>query len=122
MSAWLCGNKTLSLCVDVLKEEKGYSEDCQVLLEELSELNTRSLDCRYGKSVQHILSDKEYVCLDVDDGQKYKSVCCYLYQTCECDANYDDSLFKSLEDYVNENEDEFEAVYDVYEWDIDRVK
>lgn len=120
MSAWLCGNGTLSLCVDVLKSMDEYvDEEELVLLNRLSDLNTKSLICRYGKREHQILKDRMYISLDVDDGQRYKSVCCYIYQTCECDSNYDEPLFKSLVEWSDENEECFESLSDDYFWDID---
>ena len=127
MSAWLCGNKTLSLCVDVIKSDEfkekyctGYEdEDAFEILKELAYLNTLSLNSRYGNRGGHILVDKQYLPLEVDDGQKYKSVCCYLYQTCECQDNYNHPLFKALNDWSNENEKKYEKEWDKYSWDID---
>lgn len=51
----------------------------------------------------------------VEDGQKYKSVCCYLYQTCECKENYEHptfnlNLFKNR-NYTIRNLAEFSSYY-----------
>lgn len=127
MSAWLCGNKTLSLCVDIIKSEgfTDYDEDDYQskseleLLNELSSLNTNSLNCRYGKRQSNILQDREYIPLDVEDGQRYKSVACYLYQTCECNKNYHHPLFRGLNRWRNDNEVRYEELWDKYHWDID---
>lgn len=129
MSAWLCGNKTLSLCVDVIKSdeykekydlEKKYSDkDPLEILTELSNLNTKSLNCRYGFHESNILKDKKYIPLSVDEGQKYKSVHCYLYQTCECKENYEHPLFKGLTDWCEDNFEKYEFERDNYYWDID---
>ena len=130
MSAWLCGLGTLSLCVDVLKSKEfqeeydigdfaDYSED--ELLKELSYLNTKSLDCRYGKSVSHILEHKKYIRLNVSDAQRYKSVRCYLYQTCECDENSLHPLFSTLGAWSDVHEDDFEDDWGSVHWDIDNV-
>jgi hypothetical protein len=86
----------------------------------LSDLNTKSLNCRYGKSSSHILKQRCYQVLDVDDGQRYKSVRCYLYQTCECLENEEHPLFKSLENWSN-NTDEYDNVWDEYYWDLDNL-
>lgn len=128
MSAWLCGNKTLSLVVDVIQSGEfieGY-DDAEFhnrteheLINILSDLNTQSLDCRYGKYEGHILQNREYIKLDVDDGQRYKSVGCYLYQTCECSEIVESPLFKALDDWYNDNTPEFEDKWDQYHWDID---
>ena len=129
MSAWLCGNKTLSLCVDVIKSDEFKKEfdvngeycerDVLELLYELSYLNTKSLDARYGVSEDNILKDKEYVSLNVDDGQRYKSVCCYLYQTCESEESCNDPLFQLLDYWCEDKRKVFEEVVDNYYWDID---
>ena len=118
MSAWLCGNGTLSLCVDVIKradfqefDVENYADKSnEELIEILSELNTKSLDCRYGKSETHILQHREYVSINVTDGQRFKSVGCYTYQTCECPANENHPLFKALENWYIAHEEEFDPV------------
>lgn len=128
MSAWLCGNKTLSLCVDVIRrddfkefDECGYAcKDDDELISLLSFLNTKSLNCRYGESDEHILKDRGYVSLSVDDGQRYKSVHCYLYQTCECNDVCEHPLFKGLEGWCDVHDDEFEKDWGKYQWDIDK--
>ena len=123
MSAWLCGNKTLSLCVDVIKQYKlgGYEEKSnKELMNILSDLNTKSLNYRYGENDDHILENREYVKLDVEDGQKHKSVSCYLYQTCEDPENIKHPLFEALDSY---REVYFEKyVNGDYYWDIDIVE
>lgn len=127
MSAWLCGNKTLSLVVDVIKSDsfKKYDDnmfqyiDNEELIDILSELNTMSLNCRYGKHDSNILHDREYVKLNVDDGQRFKSVSCWLYQSGECYNSYDDDLYQALEAWCDDNELKYNENYDEYEWDID---
>lgn len=65
MSAWLCENKTLSLVVDIIKsnEFQAYDKECYGLKDTfelmclLSNLNTKSLDCRYGYSEDNILKN-----------------------------------------------------------------
>lgn len=131
MSAWLCGKGTLSCVVDIIhskdfKEnydtEKCYSSKSnEELINILSDLNTKSLNCRYGKDVNHILSDEDrvYVPLNVPFGQKFKSLCCYTYQTCECDENYSHPLFKALDKFEDCNYEKFQDDWEDYHWDID---
>ena len=121
MSAWLCGNLTLSCCVDVIKEYrlgKYYEKSKEELIDILSDLNTKSLNCRYGVSRYHILENRKYISLDVSDAQKYMSVRCYLYQTCECEENEEHPLFKALQEYVEENL-KYENERDNCHWDLD---
>lgn len=127
MSAWLCRNGTLSLCVDVIKSDdfKEYSQEYQSkskdeLIEILADLNTKSLDARYGESEYHILKNPQYIGLDVEDGQKHKSVACYTYQTCESDYCCEHPLFIALEKWWADTEDEYDSIWDQYAWDIDR--
>ena len=125
MSAWLVGNNTLSLCVDVIKSDdfKPYdtgnyaAKSKEELIDILSDLNTKSLNCRYGENPSHILKNRGYTPLDVEDGQRHKSVACYLYQTCECPEIVKHSLFDSL---LKWEEDNFEKYLNGnYQWDID---
>ena len=126
MSAWLCEKGTLSLVVDVIKCDsfKNYdvgnyaNKSNEELLGILSDLNTKSLNCRYGKSEDNVLQNREYVSLDVEDGQKYKSVCCYLYQTCECLDIVEHPLFSALDKWRMDNR-EYEDYKGEYYWDID---
>ena len=128
MSAWLCENLTLSCCVEVIKSDgfkdydvEGYAQKSnQELIEILSDLNTKSLDCRYGKSPSHILEERHYCPLNVDDGQRHKSVCCYLYQTCECSENEEHPLFKALDEWADDNDSKFN--WDNYYWDLDNPR
>ena len=130
MSAWLCRNGTLSLCVDVIKRDdfkefdvENYADKSnEELIEILSELNTKSLDCRYGKSDSHILLNKRYIPFDIEDGQRFKSVSCYLYQTCECEENWDHPLYKGLDEWYLANENKFAPSWKKYEWDIDNPR
>ena len=127
MSAWLCGNKTLSLCVDVIKSDEfeeydiwNYRlEENSELMDLLSELNTKSLNCRYGEDESHILKLRDYVNLDVSAAQRHKSVRCYLYQTCECPENQNHPLFESLEKWSMYTYSKYEIEHDKCEWDID---
>jgi len=127
MSAWLCHNKTLSCVVDVIKsddfkeyDKENYAEKSnEELINILSDLNTKSLNCRYGENEYHILQDREYIKLDVDDGQRYKSLSCYTYQTCECPENNNHPLFHALESWEIDNESKYETVWSQYHWDID---
>lgn len=127
MSAWLCENKTLSLVVDIIKSDEfqAYDDECYGLKDTfelmclLSNLNTKSLDCRYGYSEDHILKNIRYIPLDVSDAQRHKSVRCYLYQTCECSENEEHPLFKALEEWSDDTYDKFEPEHDKCEWDID---
>lgn len=130
MSAWLCGNLTLSACVEIIKsddfqfyDDGTYSDKSNSeLMDILSDLNTKSLNCRYGKSRNHILEERHYCPLNVDDGQRYKSVSCYLYQTCECQENEEHPLFKALENWVEDNEDNYDSVWMEYYWDLDNPR
>lgn len=127
MSAWLCGNKTLSLVTDIIKSEEfqKYDLDGYNLLNNselmgiLSDLNTKSLNCRYGYSEDNILKDISYIPLEVSDSQKHKSVRCYLYQTCECLENEEHPLFIALDKWSEDNYDKYEAEHSLCEWDID---
>lgn len=132
MSAWLCGNKTLSCVVDIIQSndfKKNYdiaNEYCNKekneLIDILSDLNTKSLNCRYGASEDNVLKDRKYVYLNVPIGQKFKSVSCYLYQTCECEDNLSNPLFHLLEKWSDDRFDLFECDWDKYEWDIDSIQ
>ena len=128
MSAWLCRKGTLSLVVDVIKSDdfKEYSQEYQSkskdeLIEVLADLNTKSLDYRYGESEYHVLQDRTYISLDVEPGQRHKSVGCYTYQTCEDPANDEHPLFAALEKWYADNDEKYDAIWDQYEWDIDRA-
>ena len=128
MSAWLCENGTLSLVVDVIKSDSFKEYDVEnyadknnkELVDILSDLNTKSLNCRYGKSEDNILQNREYINLNVEDGQKYKSVCCYLYQTCECLDIVEHPLFSALDEWRMNNR-QYEDYKGLYHWDIDRM-
>lgn len=127
MSAWLCRKATLSLVVDVIKSDdfKEYDVDGYAnkskddLIEILADLNTKSLNCRYGKSPYHILKNREYINLNVDEGQRHKSVACYLYQTCECEEILEHSLFKALSKWNGDGRGKYEPTWSQYHWDID---
>lgn len=126
MSAWLCENKTLSLCVDVIKSDDfklydvgNYGEKTEEeLIQILTDLNTKSLNARYGESEYNVLKNPKYINLNVDDGQKHKSVACYTYQTCEAEYCREHPLFQSLEEWERANQ-QHEDYWDLYEWDID---
>ena len=128
MSAWLCENGTLSLVVDVIKSDSFKEYDVEnyadknnkELVDILSDLNTKSLNCRYGKSEDNILQNREYINLNVEEGQKYKSVCCYLYQTCECLDIVEHPLFSALDEWRMDNR-QYEDYKGLYHWDIDRM-
>ena len=129
MSAWLCGNKTLSLCVDVIKSEefKKYDTDevyssmqSLELVELLSDLNTKSLNCRYGVNKKmNVLSNKQYIPLNVSDAQKHKSVRCYLYQTCESEECCQHPLFKLLKEWSEDVYEKYSPFHKECEWDMD---
>lgn len=122
MSAWLCGNLTLSCCVDVIKKYMlgaYYEKTEEELIDILADLNTQSLNCRYGERMGNILENREYIKLDVSDAQKYKSVRCYLYQTCECKETVEHPLFKALHHFTEEYLMEFDKEWDNCHWDID---
>lgn len=129
MSAWLCGNGTLSLVVDVIKSDgfneydtEGYSNKSnEELIGILSDLNTKSLNCRYGQSEDNILQNRKYLSIDVGEGQRHKSVTCYLYQTCECIDIVEHPLFKALDKWRMDawENDDGSIVHGDYYWDID---
>ena len=128
MSAWLCRNKTLSLCVDVIKsddfqayDEHNYSQKSnEELIQILTDLNTESLTYLYGENDEYcVLKNPEYIKLDVEDGQKHKSVACYTYQTCESPFCREHPLFQALEKWEADNLPLYETSWDLYEWDID---
>ena len=130
MSAWLCKKGTLSLVADTIKSDdfkeydtENYSEkETSELMEILSDLNTKSLNARYGESQNHILKDKTYIKLDTDECQRHKSVCCYLYQTAESSECTTHPLFKALEKWSDDTEDKYDNGYwwDC-KWDIDKT-
>ena len=129
MSAWLCGNKTLSLVVDVIKSEEFRENydldnssqlDKDELMGKLSLMNTMSLNHRYGESDEHKLEDIKYEELDVSSCQRHKSVCCYLYQTCEDPDVYDSNLYKALDWWAENHYDDFSIDESlICHWDID---
>ena len=128
MSAWLCGNLTLSCVVDVIKSEEfkwNYDpadwsyKSKEELINYLSDLNTQSLNCRYGESPTHILEDRHYCPTNVSEAQKHKSVACYNYQTCECWHIEELPIFVALENWVSDNREKFEAEWDQCHWDLD---
>lgn len=130
MSAWLCRKGTLSLVVDTIKNEDFKKYDTEnfsdkeknILINLLSDLNTKSLNASYGESQDNILEDKEYIHLDVDECQRHKSVCCYLYQTCESTESSNHPLFQSLEKWSDETANKHD--YDYWwecKWDIDKT-
>lgn len=129
MSAWLCGNKTLSLVADVIlsKEfQENYDTKHDFALEKsslvnlLSYLNTKSLNARYGENKElNVLEDIEYVLLDVGKAQKHKSVRCYLYQTCESDECCEHPLFQLLEQWSEDNYEKYSFLHKYCEWDMD---
>lgn len=127
MSCWLCGNRTLSLVVDVIKSDdfKDYDTNNYAqktnkeLMDKLSELNTWSLDCRYGKSEDNKLDNINYKNMTVSPAQRHKSVRCYIYQTCEGIGNEDDPLYKALDQWSQDTYPKYEAEEDECYWDID---
>lgn len=129
MSAWLCGNKTLSLVVDAIKSSEfkdnydtdGSSlQDNDELMKRLSLMNSASLDYRYGKDEDNYLKNIKYERMIVVPAQMHKSVCCYLYQTCEDPQVVESSLFKALDEWANDHYDDYtEMERDKCHWDID---
>ena len=96
MSAFLCGNKTLSCVVDVIKspefKQHYYKENFNELMEldilqKLSYYNTRNLNYLYGEDIDNKLYNKCYKHLEVSDAQRHKSTACYLYQTMDTMIN-----------------------------------
>lgn len=129
MCAWLCGNKTLSVVVDLVLSSD-FQNDYDVdhvyrdkmpldLLGILSWWNNRKLDELYGKDKYHKLYNKKYIQLDVSDVQVHKSVCCYVYQTCGCRANDDELLFQLLKNWCDDHFDEYEESWETAEWNLD---
>lgn len=130
MSAWLCGNGTLSLVADVIKSAEfaekydpntlwSYREPID-LVQKLSSYNSENLDYLYGTDSDNYENNLEYVELNVSDAQKHKSVACYLYQTTDLPYNRDILLLQSLRKWVEDHRAEFEPWWDTVEWDIDR--
>ena len=129
MSAWLCGNKTLSLVVDTIKSsefEDNYDMnnssglDKQTLMRKLSQMNTESLNYRYGQDPDNYLENIRYERQFVIPAQKHKSVGCYLYQTCEDPEVKETPLFKALDKWWEDHYEDFtEQEKDNCHWDID---
>ena len=119
MSCWICGNKTLSIVTDVVKEISDKDYDTNELMTELSRLNIKNVEQYYGHNDcghTDVITGTEYEHLDVKDAQKHKSVCCYLYQT----TNYvEDPLLKLLEKWADDNRHIYEPYWDLHKWDID---
>lgn len=129
MSAWLCENKTLSLVVDIIKSSEfkdkydldGSSDmDEETLMMKLSRMNSKSLNYRYGHEKDNYLKDIKYVKQLVVPAQKHKSVCCYLYQTCEDPEVKETPLFRALDKWSEDHYEDFtEQEKDNCHWDID---
>lgn len=137
MSAWLCENKLLSIVVDVIKSNefrnnydtnhKYCDKDELELLNQLSDINTGNLHYLYSsfpsEIEERIMNNREYVPIDVNEYQKHKSVCSFIYQSCDYidyDKLDDDDLFNLLlkwrDSHIN-YEDNVE--WEKAEWDID---
>ena len=136
MSAWLCGNKTLSLVVDTIKTEefqKNYDykgkdsfgfeateeTDELELLKHLSELNSFNLDRLYGMDDDNHSNDFKYIKQDVSEAQRHMSVCCYIYQTSDYEDMYNSPLFNALKKWRDDNYEKYDHWHDTCKWDID---
>ena len=124
MSAWLCENKLLSLVVDVVKSEtfkkydifKEYSEKSkEELMNELHGINSDNLEYLYPDDVEfRTLNDIHYIKQDVSDAQRHKSVCSFIYQSCDVFDEGDNRLF----DLLCMWRDDFDGIVDGKEWDM----
>ena len=122
MSAWECGNKTLSLVVDVIRSEEfqtktGVPKTKKALMELLHSYNKWSLEERYEEN--EFMTKPRYQNIKVDEPQKWKSVGCYLYQ---CDyIPYDKmpQLLIDLENWYQKTAEQYDEESKDYDWDID---
>lgn len=119
MSCWICGNGTLSIVTDVVKEISDKEYETSALMSELSRLNIKNIEEYYGHNDcghTDVIDGVSYVKLDVDEAQRHKSVCCYLYQTTDYVT---DPLLELLEKWADDHRHTYEPYWDLYKWDID---
>ena len=119
MSCWICGNKTLSLVADTVQKITDGYDDKEELMKELSRLNIKTVEQYYGDTDcghTDVINNVKYIKLDVEDAQRHKSVCCYLYQT---DDYVKSPLIDVLKRWSEHTRNAYEPYWDLYKWDID---
>lgn len=128
MSAWKCGPKTLSIVADVIKSEEfaveydkdnlfSYREPSD-LVQKLEALNNENLNYLYGDNYG---LEAKYEKIDVSPAQSVKTVCCYLYQSCEWCEDNNATLYNLLDKWAEDNRGKYVDEWFNLIWDYDEA-
>jgi hypothetical protein len=127
MSAWLTGNKGISIVVDVLRENhyKDNKISDNEMFAELLAINLASLIARYGDIGYDWINagyNNCYTPMTVSEGQKIRTCHSYMYQSCEINNFEDIEIIAFLQKVLSSDKYqkiEKETEDEDLEWDID---